>query len=70
MKKKSEARRKELHDKYFHYTITKEEVKELLSYYPNEVELLKNVPSKIGEFLYTSHPDYGKPDKDGIIRII
>ena len=55
-----------LHDKYFHRTITPEEEKELFAYL-KERGIHEDIA---GDFLYTSHPDYGKPDKDGIIYIV
>ena len=63
-------RKKILHDKYFHGTITEKEKEELYTYFQDAVNILKGFPSKIAEVIITSHPDYGKPDKDGHIRII
>lgn len=57
---------KDLHDKYFHEKITPEEEEELISYF-EEQGISRAI---VGDFLYTSHPDYGKPGKDGIIRIV
>ena len=56
----------ELHDKFFHETITEEEQEELFAFFKARGRFRPT----IGEFLYTSHPDYGKPDKDGIITIV
>jgi hypothetical protein len=55
-----------LHDKYFHDTITEEEQEELFAYF--EARGINR--ALMGDFLYTSHPDYGKPDKKGKITII
>lgn len=56
----------ELHNKYFHRTITPEEEKELFDFF----KARGHHKSTIGEMLYVSHPDYGKPDKDGITYIV
>ena len=60
-----------LHDKFFHGTITMKEKQILFNYFKKTVctdgKIYEDI---IGEFLFVTHPDYGKPDKDGIVRII
>lgn len=55
-----------LHDKFFHGSISQEEQKELFDFYAERGHSRQTM----GDFLYTSHPSYGKPDNDGIITII
>ena len=60
-----------LHDKFFHGKITEPERKELYDYYRDKIFVEgKFHRGMMNEFLITSHPDYGKPDKNGHIRII
>ena len=58
----------ELHDKFFHGKATKEEIQELYEFFKDSVCADGKIHEGIlNEFLITSHPDYGKPDKDGKI---
>jgi len=59
-----------LHDKFFHGTITEEERLELFGHYKDFICHGPIDETLIGEFLFTSHPDYGKPDKEGNIILI
>jgi len=59
-----------LHDKFFHGTITEEERLELYSHYKDFICHGPMDETLIGEFLTTSHPEYGKPDKNGTITIV
>ena len=62
---------RKLHDKFFHGTITEDEKMELYEYFKDSVCADGKIHSRIlDNFLVTSHPDYDKPDKDGIVRIV
>ena len=62
---------KKLHDKFFYGNITEKEKMELYNHFKDTVcadgKIHKDI---LNEFLYVSHPDYGKPDKNGRIKII
>jgi hypothetical protein len=62
---------KKLHDKFFYGTITRRERGILYNHFKKIVcrdgQIYEDI---IGDFLFVTHSDYGKPDKDGIIRII
>jgi len=59
-----------LHDKFFYGTITREEKQVLYEYFKDVVcNDGKIHPDILDNFLYTSHPDYGKPAGDGTINI-
>lgn len=59
----------QLHDKFFYGNITEVEEKELLEEY-RWLFAGSVSDDPIRDFLYTSHPDYGKPDKDGKVTIV
>lgn len=55
-----------LHDKYLQGSITEEEQKELFNFFKGRGFSEDAIP----EMLYVSHPDYGKPNKDGDTIIV
>lgn len=60
-----------LHDKFFNGTISDEEKQKLYDFYKDQVCVDgKVIPRLLDRFLYVSHPDYGKPDKNGLITIV
>ena len=60
-----------LHDKFFHGTISDKERQELYEFFKDHACSDGKVHEEIlNEYLFTSHPDYGKPGKDGKTFII
>jgi hypothetical protein len=61
----------QLHDKFFHGTITEEERQELYNHFKDQVCLDGKIHRDLlDRFLFVTHPDYGKPDKKGRVIII
>ena len=71
-KKITENEINRLHDKFLKGTITKEEKKILYGRFKNLFTDRKGRVncSDLDNFLYVSHKDYKKPDKDGVIGIV
>jgi len=62
---------RDLHDKFYRGKTTDEENQELFQHFKDQVCPPGHYNEDIiKEFLITSHPDYGKPDKDGNISIV
>lgn len=60
-----------LQDKFFHGTISETEKQELYEFYKDQVCTDgKIIPHLLDRFLYVTHPDYGKLDKNGEIIIV
>ena len=60
-----------LKDLFFYGKISKKDKRKLLDVYKKEWNDMPDLTdSDIELILYTSHPDYGKPDKDGVITIV